>query len=95
MSRPPYRIARISSRARKFITKRERKTQEEIAAALDFLTTVSPFHHPNPKAIRRLHGKLEGLWRFRIGSIWIVYRVDEALRGIEIVNIDDRGDVYK
>ncbi len=92
---PPFRIARISNRAQKFITKRDRKIQREIAAALDFVTTVSPYHHPNPETIKRLHGEFEGLFRFRIGSIRIVYSIDESERTIEIVNIDNRGDVYR
>jgi len=92
---PPFRIMRVAAQARKFLAKRDRKTQATIAAALDFLSTVSPFHHPNPKAIKRLHGELEGFYRFRVGRIRIVYSVDSAARTIEIVNIDDRGDVYK
>ena len=95
MSPEPFRITRLSTRARKFLEKRDRKTQKEIADAFIFLTTVSPFHHPNPKTIRRLRGTLEGLIRYRIRDMRIVYRVDEIARTIEIVNIDDRGDVYK
>ena len=38
--------------------------QKEIADALDYLA-ASPFHHPNPKTITRLHGNLEGFLRFR------------------------------
>ncbi|MBI3537923.1 MAG: type II toxin-antitoxin system RelE/ParE family toxin [Chloroflexi bacterium] len=95
MSQPPFRITRVSNRTRKFIAKRDRKTQKEIAAAFDFLCAVSPFHHPNPKTIRRLHGELEGLWRYRLANIRIIYGIDEDTRSIEIVSIDDRGDVYK
>lgn len=75
--------------------KRDRKTQEEIAAAFAFISNESPFHRPNPKTIKRLHGPLEGLYRYRIGRIRIVYSVDETARTIDIVNIDDRGDIYK
>jgi len=86
---------RISTQASKFIAKRDRKTQEEIAAAFRFLENVSPFRHSNPKTIRALHGKLEGYYRFKIGDIRIVYAVNPSTRIIEIVNIDNRGDVYK
>lgn len=60
MSQVPFRITRVSARARKFLMKRDRKTQEEIAAAFAFISNESPFHHPNPKTIKRLHGPLEG-----------------------------------
>jgi mRNA-degrading endonuclease RelE of RelBE toxin-antitoxin system len=72
VSSPPFRITRLSSQARKFLAKRDRKSQYQIAAALDFLSSVSPFHHPNPTTIKRLHGKLEGLYRFRVGRIRII-----------------------
>lgn len=95
MNHTPFRITRIASRAAKFLAKRDRKSQKEIADAFDYMCNVSPFHHPNPKTIRRLHGEFEGLYRYRIGKIRIIYEVDESARTIEILNIDDRGDVYK
>ena len=95
MSSQSFRITRVSSQAAKFLSKRDRKTQQAIAAAFDFLVSISPFHHPNPTTIKRLHGKLEGLFRYRVGRIRIVYSVDESARTIEIISIDDRGDVYK
>ena len=64
MSQPPFQISKISTQAKKFIVKRDRKMQKEIADALDYLA-ASPFHHPNPKTITRLHGNLEGFLRFR------------------------------
>ncbi len=95
MRPPPFQITRVAARARKFLAKRDRKTQAEVAAAFTFLQTISPFHHPNPNAIKRLHGRLEGLYRFRVGSLRIIYSVDEKNREIEVLTIDDRGDVYK
>jgi mRNA interferase RelE/StbE len=95
VSSPPFRITRLSSQARKFLAKRDRKSQHQIAAALDFVSSVSPFHHPNPTAIKRLHGKFEGLHRFRVGRIRIIYSVDQSVQSIDIISIDDRGDAYK
>ena len=71
-----------------------RKQQEAIARAFDYLCSVSPFHHPNPTVIKTLRGRYEGLWRYRIGDIRIVYAVDRAERTIQIIAIDTRGDVY-
>jgi len=89
-----FRITRIAAHASKFIAKRDRKMQEAIADAFDYLQG-SPFRHSNPNTIRRLHGQLEGLYRYQIGKIRIIYSVDVTRRVIEILNIDNRGDVYK
>lgn len=95
MNHTPFRITRIASHAVKFIAKRDRKSQKEIADAFDFMRNVSPVHHSNPKTIRRLHGEFEGLYRYRVGKIRIIYSIDKVAHIIEILNIDDRGDVYK
>jgi len=79
--------------AQKFIASRDPKTQEAIFAAFDTICR-SPFHHPDPRRIRRLHGKLEGSFRYRLGDVRIIYRVDVANHLIIIEVVDDRGDDY-
>ena len=41
--------------------------------------------------------KLKGsnLYRLRVGDCRVLYTIDEAIRLIDIENIDNRGDVYK
>ncbi|MCH8294597.1 type II toxin-antitoxin system RelE/ParE family toxin [Candidatus Poribacteria bacterium] len=68
--------------------------QAAIAGAFDYISNVSPFRHPNPKTIQRLHGKRRGQYRYRIQNIRIVYRVDRQRQEIEILEIDNRGDIY-
>ncbi len=36
----------------------------------------------------------QGLYRYRIGDIRFIYRVDRDNRLIRIVQIDNRGDIY-
>ena len=95
MSQPPFRISHIATRVKKFLAKRDRKTQDQVAAAFTFISTVSPFPHPNSDTIKPLHGNFEGHMRYRIGNFRIVYRVNDTDRTLDIVDIDNRGDVYK
>jgi mRNA interferase RelE/StbE len=78
---------------RKFIASRDTQTQRAIFDAFEAIRQ-SPFYHPAPKRIRRLHGKLAGYFRYRLGDIRIIYRVDVAHHVVQIDEVDDRGDVY-
>ena len=46
-----------------------------------------------PVDARNFHGA-DDLWRIRVGSFRIVYRIDDTARLIEIRTIGDRKDVY-
>lgn len=94
MRQHEYTISRISRTAERFIRRRNRAVQERIAGAFDYISTVSPFRHHNPTTIKKLHGKRKGQYRYRIGDIRIIYRVDKARRKIEVLEIDNRGDIY-
>ena len=47
------------------------------------------------KNVKRLHGELEGLYRFRVGRFRMVFRIIEEAREVRILAIASRGDVYK
>jgi len=51
----------------------------------------------NPRNInsKELKGELQGLWRSRIGSLRIVYSIDETNKIVNVSLISPRGDVYK
>jgi len=44
--------------------------------------------------IKRLRGRLSGLWRYRVGNLRVIYRIDEDAGVVNVVNIGPRGDVY-
>jgi mRNA interferase RelE/StbE len=52
----------------------------------------SPLSGPN---IKRLRGKLEGSFRYRIVGMRIIYSVDMESRKVYVETIGPRGDVYK
>ena len=45
--------------------------------------------------IKKLHGRLAGKYRVRVGELRIIYTVDEANERIMIEAIGPRGAVYK
>jgi mRNA interferase RelE/StbE len=56
-----------------------------------FLSRI-PLSGPN---IKRLHGKLEGNYRYAVGALRIIYEVDAKNKVVRIKSIGSRGDVYK
>jgi len=46
------------------------------------------------KSIKKLKGDLEGLYKYRIGSLRIIYTIDVDKKEVYIVTVDNRGDVY-
>ena len=44
---------------------------------------------------KQLKGELQGYWRSRLGSLRIIYSIDESNKTINIALISSRGDVYK
>jgi len=50
----------------------------------------------DPRAIGKpLKGELHGQWRYRIGDIRILARIDDANIVIQVVKIGDRKSIYK
>ncbi len=84
---------KLSSQAEKYYLKLSTDTRQRVKKALaDLGTTKFPVFHPN---VKPLVGKLEGFYRFRVGSYRIIFSILEDVRIIAVVNIFPRGDVYK
>ena len=89
----PYNLAPLPRKVENFIRRLEQETQERINIAFDYIVN-SPFRHENPSTIKALHGKRKGFYRYRIGDLRFIYRVDKEERIIHILQIDNRGDIY-
>jgi mRNA-degrading endonuclease RelE of RelBE toxin-antitoxin system len=80
----------LSRSAANYIRRVDRRTQKRIGSAIDRIQK-SPLKGLN---IRRMVGT-KGDYRYRSGSIRIVYTVDITEKRIYVFSIGPRGDVYK
>jgi mRNA interferase RelE/StbE len=81
----------LSSEAEKIYLKANPKTTRLLDNCFEHLEE-SPLSGPN---IKRLKGKLEGSFRYRVGGTRVIYSVNETLGKVFIESIGARGDVYK
>ena len=81
----------LSDKASKYYDRLPASIQRRINSAIDSLET-NPLAGPN---IKRLTGKLLGLYRYRIGGLRIIYQVIERELRVAVIAIGSRGDIYK
>ncbi|MEW6162536.1 MAG: type II toxin-antitoxin system RelE/ParE family toxin [Nitrospirota bacterium] len=81
----------ISHEAEKYYKKQDKDTKRRLNKCIDNLR-IEPLSGPH---IKRLHGELEGKYRYDIGGLRIVYEVNAKNKTVEIKAIRSRGDVYK
>ena len=93
MNHHQYVLESLPRKVVNFIRRRDQGTQERINAAFEYIVR-SPFRHENPTIIKRLRGTKGERFRYRIGDIRFIYRVDRERRTIRIIQIDNRGDIY-
>ncbi len=79
-----YKI-KIEKRPQKFIDRQDKVQQKRIYKAI--------FELPNGD-VKRMQTK-EELYRLRVGEIRIVYKIIEDEILINIIDIDNRGEIYK
>jgi len=86
-----YKIV-LSKEAAKYYRKVDERTRNRLDDVLDAIEN-NPFdvqHHD----IKPLHEPLKGLWRYRVGKIRVIYRVDKKATWVQIVTICSRGEAY-
>lgn len=86
----PWRVTWTRT-AEKYYLRMDKEYQEKVQEAVRELE-VDPLSSKN---VRRLHGELEGLYRYRVGRFRMVFRIVEEAREVRVLAIASRGDVYK
>ena len=81
----------IAKEAVKFYKKADKKTKRLLNKCFEELKK-SPFTGAN---IKMLHGELEGMLRYRVGSLRVIYSIEELKVTVVVVAIGNRGDIYK
>ena len=77
---------RLEKPAKKFLMKQSPKQQKRIVDAIYGL--------PDAGDIKVMKGH-EGLYRLRVGDIRILYTMEEVILTIYVIEIGNRGDIYK
>lgn len=76
----------MKKKAQKFIEKLPKQEKLRIVSEIQRL--------PNGEDIKPLNGH-KGLYRLRIGNYRIIYTVDHGQLIVFVIDVDNRGDVYK
>ena len=76
----------IKKKAKKFIDKLPANERKRVVSAIERL--------PNGEDIKKLKG-YDDLLRLRVGDYRIIYSVDNGKLVVLVIDIDNRGDVYK
>jgi mRNA interferase RelE/StbE len=81
----------ISHEAEKYYKKLDKRSKERINNSISSISKepLSGVH------IKKLWGELEGKYRYAIGSLRIIYEIDNKNKIVRIKAIRSRGDVYK
>jgi mRNA interferase RelE/StbE len=85
-----YKIV-LTKEAVKFYKKADKKTKKLLNQCFEDLKN-SPLCGAN---IKKLNGELDGFLRYRVGSLRVIYNIEESKITVVVVAIGSRGDVYK
>lgn len=76
----------IKKKAKKFIDKLSANERKRVVSAIERL--------PDGEDIKKLKG-YDDLLRLRVGDYRIIYTVDNGKLIVLVIDIDNRGDIYK
>ena len=82
----PYQFIFIRGFTKQF-DKLPQTVKEQILKRLEKAAT-------EPYAGTKLHGKLEGLWRWRVGKYRVIYLIDEKQKNIVFLDVGLRKSIY-
>lgn len=88
---PEYQVL-LSRKANRYYKQAEATTVQSLQDCFIALEqTPADWKHPH---IKRLRGRLSGLWRYRVGSLRVIYRIDKDAGVVYVVDIGPRRDIY-
>ena len=74
----------------KFYKKAPANLRKQINSAIEAVLQ-NPHYHIH---IKKLHGNLSNIYRYRLGDIRIVYEIHEDIKTVRIKAIEQRGGAY-
>jgi len=82
---------RLTPEARRFYERASPKTQRLLDRCFAILKETPMWH----ARVKRLHGPLEGRFRYRVTSLRVIYTVNREARRVIIEAIGSRGEIYR
>jgi mRNA interferase RelE/StbE len=89
MSERPRYLVEFSERAAKSMERLPTKILERVSNATDGLEV-----NPRPSGCVKLEGKID-TYRLRVGDYRIVYRVEDKILFVLVIDVDHRSKVYR
>jgi mRNA interferase RelE/StbE len=83
----PYQVI-VSAEARKSVPRLPKEVHAAVVAALAGLASA-------PRAGKSLVGELRGLRSLRRGDYFVLYRINDETKRVEVARIGHRSDVYR
>lgn len=83
-----YQIV-ISRKALKDMASLPKPMVGKISRAIEELSD-----EPRPAGSKKLKGKVEYLWRIRIGSYRVIYNIQDTVRIVEVRDVGHRSSIY-
>jgi mRNA interferase RelE/StbE len=87
-----YKIAETDFFQKKIKLRQYNLVYQKIVEYVYPILRKNPYFGPN---IKKLKGKYDDIYRFRIGDYRLFYKPDESVHLIFILNIENRKDAYK
>lgn len=81
----------LHKNAAKYYRNADKKLKSRINTAVDTILE-NPRYHVH---IKKLEGELRGMYRYRLGTLRILYEIHEDIKTIRIKAIEARGSAYK
>lgn len=81
----------LHKNAVKFYRNIDDNLRTRISRAINSISQ-NPYYHIH---IKKLHGELSHMYRYRVGDIRILYEIHEEIKTVRIKTIEARGDAFK
>jgi mRNA interferase RelE/StbE len=85
-----YKILWADKKTQKSFQELSSLIQSRIAKSIKSLSS-----NPRPPGVKKLGGKLKGVWRIRIGDYRLLYDIDDKSKEIFLLDLGHRKQIYR
>lgn len=85
-----YKVIWADKKAKKNFDALTVGTQEQVIKSIKLLAS-----NPRPPGVKKLSGKLQGIWRIRIRDYRLLYDIDDKSHTLILLHLDHRRQIYR